>query len=176
MIVVPAEEPEWLTICLWGCHLQESLSWLRILHNHSPFPTKDALQVRCYSASSSSHRMTQISNCSGSPNFPTVMMSPCCQGQDAMVEEKCRHRATETINMFLCSTSSTTKASPCAISGNIKDSCLEGGGYWQFCCPDCTFLLFEDRCSVSNSPVECLLFILDRGLRTSDGEYSSLLR
>lgn len=129
MLLISAEEPVWLTICLWGCRLPESLSWLVILHSHSPFPTKDALQLRCYSASSSSHRMTQISNCSGSPSFPMVMMSLCCQGQEAMVEEKRGHRATETIIRFLCSTSSATKASPYAISGSIKDSCLEGGGH-----------------------------------------------
>lgn len=129
MILISAEEPVWLTICLWGHHLQESLAWLDTLHNHSPFPTKDALQTRCYSASFSSHRMTQISNCLGSPNFPTVTMSPCCQGQEAMVEEKHGYRATEIINMFLCSTSSTAKASPSAISGNIKDCCLKGEGH-----------------------------------------------
>lgn len=128
MILRSAKEPVWVTICLWGRRLQESLSWLDILHNHSSFPTKDALQIRCYSASFSSHRMTQISNCLGSPNFPTETMSPCCQGQEAMLEEKRGHRATETINMFFCSTSSTTKASPHAILGNIKDSCLEGEG------------------------------------------------
>lgn len=38
-----------------------------------------------------------------------------------MVEEKHGHRATETINMFLSSTSSMTKATPYAISGNIKE-------------------------------------------------------
>lgn len=176
MILVSAEETEWLTICLWGCCLQESLSWLDILHNHSPFPTKNALQISCYSASSSSHRMTQISNCLESPNFPTVMMSPCCQGQETMVEEKHGHSATETINMFLSSTSSTTKASSCAISGNIKDSHLEGGDVDSFVSQIALFLFFEDRCSVSNSPVEWLLSIFDRNLRNFDGEYSSLLR
>lgn len=46
-----------------------------------------------------------------------------------MVAEKCGHRATKAINMFLCSTSSTTKESPHAISGNIKDSNLGEEGY-----------------------------------------------
>lgn len=177
MILVSTEEPEWLTICLWECHLQESLSWLDILHSHSPFPTKDALQISCYSASSSSHRMTQISNCLGSPNFPTVMMSPCCQGQEAMVEEKCGHRATETINMFLSSTSTTTKASPSAVSGNIKDSCLEGGGHVNSFAAQITLFFFLKIGAVSAilQLNDFYLSILDRSLRTSDGGYSSLL-
>lgn len=67
-------------------------------------------------------KMTQISNCLQSPKFPAVTMSHCCQQGERMVAEKCGHRSTKTINIFLCYTSSATNKSPHAIPGNIKDS------------------------------------------------------
>lgn len=128
--LILAEEPMWLTICLRECFFQERLAWMDIfLNNHSPFLTKDALQRKYDSTRSSSHRMTQISNCLESPNFPTITMSPYCQGQEGIVAEKSGHRVTKMINTFLCSTSSATKESPHALSDNIKGSNLGEEGH-----------------------------------------------